>query len=72
MGAQIEGAAPHCHKCTRSLLSCCQCAHTTDALPAGCAHNPTGIDPDKKQWAKIADLCKKKNLFPFFDVAYRE
>eukprot|EP00891_Asterochloris_glomerata_P004852 jgi/Astpho2/4852/fgenesh1_pm.00069_%23_3_t len=37
----------------------------------GCAHNPTGIDPDRKQWAKIADLCKKKNLFPFFDVAYQ-
>ncbi len=38
---------------------------------AGCAHNPTGIDPTKEQWSQIADLVEKKNLFPFFDVAYQ-
>ena len=38
---------------------------------AGCAHNPTGIDPTKEQWAQIAELCKKRNLVPFFDVAYQ-
>lgn len=38
---------------------------------AGCAHNPTGIDPTNEQWAKIADLCIKKNHLPFFDVAYQ-
>ena len=38
---------------------------------AGCAHNPTGIDPTKEQWEKIADLCIKKDLLPFFDVAYQ-
>ncbi|PNW86841.1 hypothetical protein CHLRE_02g097900v5 [Chlamydomonas reinhardtii] len=37
----------------------------------GCAHNPTGIDPTKDQWAAIADLCKERNLMPFFDVAYQ-
>lgn len=37
----------------------------------GCAHNPTGIDPTKEQWSEIADLCIKKNHFPFFDVAYQ-
>jgi len=37
----------------------------------GCAHNPTGIDPTPEQWGAIADLCKKKNLMPFFDVAYQ-
>jgi aspartate aminotransferase len=37
----------------------------------GCAHNPTGIDPTKEQWSQIADLVEKKNLFPFFDVAYQ-
>lgn len=37
----------------------------------GCAHNPTGIDPTKEQWTKIAQLCKSKGLFPFFDVAYQ-
>ena len=38
---------------------------------AGCAHNPTGIDPTKEQWGKIADICKSRKLFPFFDVAYQ-
>ncbi|KAE9382227.1 aspartate aminotransferase [Stipitochalara longipes BDJ] len=36
-----------------------------------CAHNPTGIDPSMGQWAKIADICEKKGLFPFFDSAYQ-
>merc|ERR1719239_1604450 len=36
-----------------------------------CAHNPTGVDPTKEQWAKIAELIKRKNLFPFFDCAYQ-
>lgn len=38
---------------------------------AGCAHNPTGIDPTKDQWNEIADLCIKKAHIPFFDVAYQ-
>lgn len=38
---------------------------------AGCAHNPTGIDPTKEQWAEIADICKEKKHIPFFDVAYQ-
>ncbi|PNG99948.1 Aspartate aminotransferase P2, mitochondrial, partial [Tetrabaena socialis] len=37
----------------------------------GCAHNPTGVDPSAEQWAEIADLCKERDLFPFFDVAYQ-
>ena len=36
-----------------------------------CAHNPTGVDPTKEQWGKIAELIKRKNLFPFFDCAYQ-
>lgn len=40
-------------------------------LHAGCAHNPTGIDPTKEQWQAIADLCKAKKHLPFFDVAYQ-
>lgn len=38
---------------------------------AGCAHNPTGIDPTKEQWAKIADLIVEKKHMAFFDVAYQ-
>ncbi len=37
----------------------------------GCAHNPTGIDPTKEQWAKIADVIERKGHMPFFDVAYQ-
>ena len=34
-----------------------------------CAHNPTGVDPTKEQWTKIADICEDRALFPFFDCA---
>lgn len=37
----------------------------------GCAHNPTGIDPTKEQWAQIADAVEEKGHFAFFDVAYQ-
>lgn len=36
-----------------------------------CAHNPTGIEPNRDQWKVIADICKRKGLFPFFDIAYQ-
>ena len=36
-----------------------------------CAHNPTGVDPTPDQWIKIAEACKKRNLFVFFDMAYQ-
>lgn len=36
-----------------------------------CAHNPTGIDPTREQWAKIAEIIVARGLFPFFDCAYQ-
>lgn len=36
-----------------------------------CAHNPTGVDPRPEQWAELSNLIKKRNLFPFFDMAYQ-
>ncbi|XP_061163563.1 aspartate aminotransferase, mitochondrial-like [Saccostrea echinata] len=36
-----------------------------------CAHNPTGVDPRPEQWKEMSSLIKKKNLFPFFDMAYQ-
>ncbi|KAF1854222.1 hypothetical protein Lal_00008437 [Lupinus albus] len=36
-----------------------------------CAHNPTGLDPTKEQWKAIAEVCQRKQLFPFFDAAYQ-
>ncbi|RZC40644.1 aspartate aminotransferase, mitochondrial [Asbolus verrucosus] len=36
-----------------------------------CAHNPTGVDPNLEQWKELSQLIKKKNLFPYFDMAYQ-
>lgn len=36
-----------------------------------CAHNPTGVDPTPEQWEKISDVCKQKNHYIFFDMAYQ-
>ncbi len=37
----------------------------------GCCHNPTGIDPDREQWARLASLCADRGLMPLFDFAYQ-
>ena len=37
----------------------------------GCCHNPTGIDPDSEQWARLAELCSTRGLLPLFDFAYQ-
>jgi aspartate aminotransferase len=36
-----------------------------------CAHNPTGMDPTREQWKKIAEVIKSRNHLPFFDSAYQ-
>jgi len=36
-----------------------------------CAHNPTGVDPSRADWGRLADLCQKRKLIPFFDCAYQ-
>ncbi|GAA5891350.1 hypothetical protein JCM6882_004666 [Rhodosporidiobolus microsporus] len=36
-----------------------------------CAHNPTGVDPTREQWAEIAKVFKEKKHFAFFDCAYQ-
>lgn len=36
-----------------------------------CAHNPTGVDPTRDQWVKLAELMRANSLFPFFDCAYQ-
>ena len=35
----------------------------------GCAHNPTGADPSKEDWRKLAELSKQKGFLCFFDYA---
>lgn len=48
------------------------------AIPEGsvillhaCAHNPTGVDPTAEQWKEMSAVIKKRNLLPFFDMAYQ-
>lgn len=36
-----------------------------------CAHNPTGVDPTLDQWKIIAEVCRERQLYPFFDTAYQ-
>ena len=36
-----------------------------------CAHNPTGVDPTPEQWKEMSAMIKKKNLLPYFDMAYQ-
>lgn len=36
-----------------------------------CAHNPTGVDLSRSQWAEVARSIKRKNLFVVFDSAYQ-
>lgn len=35
-----------------------------------CAHNPTGCDPTQEQWKQIANVVKKKKMFPVLDSAF--
>ncbi|KAL9029258.1 MAG: hypothetical protein Q9196_002479 [Gyalolechia fulgens] len=51
---------------------------TIDQAPEGsiillhaCAHNPTGVDPTRAQWADLATVIRARNHFPFFDCAYQ-
>jgi len=40
-------------------------------LLQACAHNPTGVDPSQEQWREISKAIKRRNLFPFIDLAYQ-
>jgi len=49
-----------------------------EAVPAGdvvllhtCCHNPSGVDLNEEQWAKVAELAKEKGWIPFLDFAYQ-
>jgi len=36
-----------------------------------CAHNPTGVDPTREQWAEIANIVRERKLVPLMDSAYQ-
>jgi aspartate/tyrosine/aromatic aminotransferase len=36
-----------------------------------CAHNPSGADPTREEWARILAIVQKKKHLPLFDSAYQ-
>jgi aromatic-amino-acid transaminase len=42
----------------------------TVVLFHACCHNPSGLDPTLLQWEMLAEICKERELIPFFDAAY--
>jgi len=55
-----------------TMLDALSSANAGDSvLLQGCCHNPTGSDLSLEQWQQIAQLCVKKGLVPFIDVAYQ-
>jgi aromatic-amino-acid transaminase len=49
-----------------------------ESAPAGdvvvlhaCCHNPTGVDLDATQWARVVEACGKAGVVPFLDMAYQ-
>ena len=37
----------------------------------GCCHNPCGADLTREQWQAVADVCERRGLVPFIDIAYQ-
>jgi aspartate aminotransferase len=37
----------------------------------GCCHNPCGADLSKEQWEVLTQLCERRGLVPFIDLAYQ-
>jgi len=55
------------------MLECLrtQAAEGSMVLLHACAHNPTGVDPTREQWAEIAKIMKERKLIPLMDSAYQ-
>ena len=37
----------------------------------GCCHNPCGADLSREQWQALTELCERRGLVPFIDIAYQ-
>jgi aromatic-amino-acid transaminase len=73
----VVGAYPYYDPATHgvridAMLACLA------GLPAGsivvlhaCCHNPTGVDLDAGQWARVLETLARHDLVPFLDMAYQ-
>jgi aspartate/tyrosine/aromatic aminotransferase len=43
----------------------------TAVMLHACCHNPTGCDPNEREWREISRVMKEGQLVPFFDFAYQ-
>lgn len=37
----------------------------------GCCHNPTGTQFSHAQWRELSEICARRSLIPFIDLAYQ-
>ena len=37
----------------------------------GCCHNPCGADLTREQWDVLAEVCERRGIVPFIDLAYQ-
>jgi aspartate/tyrosine/aromatic aminotransferase len=56
----------------QGMLSCLESLSPRSVVVLhGCCHNPTGADLTPAEWQQLATLCVRKQLLPFFDLAYQ-
>lgn len=48
-----------------------QYAPGTIVVLHACCHNPTGVDLEPAQWARIGKVLQRRSLVPFIDLAYQ-
>ncbi len=55
-----------------ALFQCLEKVEKGDiVLLHACCHNPSGVDLDKDQWCRVANIAKEKGWTPFLDFAYQ-
>src|SRR5690606_29332505 len=37
----------------------------------GCCHNPSGADLAQSEWRALAEICERRGIVPFIDLAYQ-
>lgn len=55
-----------------AMLEAIESASPTDVIVLhACCHNPTGVDLDAAQWARVVEACGRSGAIPFLDMAYQ-
>ena len=55
-----------------AMLGTVEKIHSGDVLLLhGCCHNPCGADLSAQQWHVLAELCARRGIVPFIDLAYQ-